>query len=434
MAKWLILINAADNLLGDCEKTEAVTTIQTTHSPQEPINVDCELATVGVAGDVMEQVNLINDQFQAGVPNNLERKEKERVNALDAKRKLKGSIDVFNKKDMYLKKINSLSEAGVNCCPSDFQWTNEKINCIVCSGKPISHYKHIEQHVETKIHERNKAKLELLGTASSQIKMQARLVHTVIRYDEKVYRMETLKVKAKAQLSMNCLEEMRSWIDLYSKPGCSIGNPRDVVRNYAKPLRQVLMNEMKDIFFKCHPEYSISLDGTPSFAEAECIIIRIVTKHLQILELVVRIALFKEKIYANELSNHILKTISVTMGLCLKDWVAVQLDRTSTNKAAITRIKSIYVDAKPTSNYCASHGLNNCGKRFFDSARYAETFIKLWQPVVMFSGYARSLAASKFNEEVKTSGGIRFLAKLEQSFQIFKAGLKTKNIDEIIPF
>ena len=93
-----------------------------------------------------------------------------------------------------------------------------------------------------------------------------------------------------------------------------------------------------------------------------------------------------------------------------------------------------YVDAKPTSNYCASHGLNNCGKRFFDSARYAETFIKLWQPVVMFSGYARSLAASKFNEEVKTSGGIRFLAKVEQSFQIFKAGLKTKNIDEIIPF
>ena len=47
---------------------------------------------------------------------------------------------------------------------------------------------------------------------------------------------------------------------------------------------------------------------------------------------------------------------------------------------------------------------------------------------------ARSFAASKFNEEVKTSGGIRFLAKLEQCFQIFKAGLKTKIIDEIIPF
>ena len=34
----------------------------------------------------------------------------------------------------------------------------------------------------------------MLGTASSQIKMQARLVPTVIRYDEKVYKMETVKV------------------------------------------------------------------------------------------------------------------------------------------------------------------------------------------------------------------------------------------------
>ena len=104
----------------------------------------------------------------------------------------------------------------------------------------------------------------------------------------------------------------------------------------------------------------------------------------------------------------------------------MQLDRASTNKAEIARIKSTYVDTKPTSNYCASRRLNNCEKRFFDSARHAEKFRKLWQPVVMFSGNTRSFAASKFNEEVKTSDGIRFLAKLEQHFQIFKAGLKTK--------
>ena len=75
MAEWLVLINAADNLLTDCEKNEAVTTNQTTHTPQEPINVDCELAAVEVAGDMMEQVNLINYQFQAGIPNNLRRRE-----------------------------------------------------------------------------------------------------------------------------------------------------------------------------------------------------------------------------------------------------------------------------------------------------------------------------------------------------------------------
>ena len=75
-----------------------MTTNQTTHTPQEPINVDCELATVEVAGDMMEQVNLINDQFQAGVPNNLERKEKERVNALDAKKKQKDQLMFLTRK------------------------------------------------------------------------------------------------------------------------------------------------------------------------------------------------------------------------------------------------------------------------------------------------------------------------------------------------
>ena len=114
--------------------------------------------------------------------------------ALDAKRKPKGSIDFFNNKDTFLKKINCLIEAGINCCPSYFHWMHGKIICKVCYGKPISHYKHIEQQLGTKIHKRNKAKLELLGTASSQIKMQARLVPTVIRYDEKVYRMETVQV------------------------------------------------------------------------------------------------------------------------------------------------------------------------------------------------------------------------------------------------
>ena len=68
----------------------------------------------------------------------------------------------------------------------------------------------------------------------------------------------------------------------------------NMVKNYAIPLRKSLIGEMKELLNFCYSDYSISLDGTLSFAEAECIILRVVTKKT-ILEFVVRIALFKEK-------------------------------------------------------------------------------------------------------------------------------------------
>ena len=66
---------------------------------------------------------------------------------------------------------------------------------------------------------------------------------------------------------------------------------------------------------------------------------------------------------ANALANHVLKTIKIRLRLELDNWVAVQLDRASTNKAVISRLKDSDIRIRPTSNYCCSHGLNNVGEK-----------------------------------------------------------------------
>ena len=78
--------------------------------------------------------------------------------------------------------------------------------------------------------------------------------------------------------------------------------------------------------------FSITFDGTPAFVEADVVIIRVITKDYHILELLVKCNLFSKKLNGIELGNHIVSTITNRYGKSLKDWVAAQQDRASTNR------------------------------------------------------------------------------------------------------
>ena len=87
-----------------------------------------------------------------------------------------------------------------------------------------------------------------------------------------------------------------------------------------------------------YTEFSLTFDGTPAFAEAEAVIIRVVTKEFKILELLVRCNLFKKKLDGIKLANHIVSTITSRLGKELKEWISSQQDRAATNKAAVNYI------------------------------------------------------------------------------------------------
>ena len=148
-------------------------------------------------------------------------------------------------------------------------------------------------------------------------------------------------------------------------------------------------------------EYSVTFDGTRSFTEAEAIVICCITKRWEVIEVLVRCSLFKKKLNGLTLANHVIDTIVNRVGLHLKNWLSAQQDRASTNKTCLREITERFPDAKPTTNFCCTHGLSNSGKQIFGkngSAKYARKFQKQWQKIIQYPGKARQRATVIFKE------------------------------------
>ena len=105
------------------------------------------------------------------------------------------------------------------------------------------------------------------------------------------------------------MDKNRLFIENNSEAGLRMGSKSNLIRDYAEPMLQTIIDEIK-IQQQLFPEYKLSIDGTPSFEESECIIIYFVTKKFKILELVVRIGLLKTHLTHEDLTNHILHYIN----------------------------------------------------------------------------------------------------------------------------
>ena len=126
----------------------------------------------------------------------------------------------------------------------------------------------------------------------------------------------------------------------------------------------------------------MTFDGTPSFAEAEAIVVHLITKQWKVVEPLDRCQLSKQKLKSKELGHHGVNTIVNCCQLSLNNWVSVHQDRAATNKSRLCEICDEFHEGSPTQNYCCSHGLSNTGKQALEvdgAARYAEMFRKQWQ-------------------------------------------------------
>ena len=204
--------------------------------------------------------------------------------------------------------------------------------------------------------------------------------------DEKLHRWSALKTVAGTNISTTTFGKLTAWIDSYSGPGLQVGDVKNLVRDYAGTTLDTIVNNIRSIQRKSFAEYSLSMDGTPSFAHAECIIMRFVSRSFDIYELVVRVGIFKNSLSSDQLAHHILDCIHNQSRVPLIDWVAVQLDRASTNKAAIRKITEDVCDANPKAFYCSSHGINNPGRLLIERGKFADEFRTIWQQM---AGYKR---------------------------------------------
>ena len=249
----------------------------------------------------------------------------------------------------------------------------------------------------------------------------SKLVDSSNRY----YRCEGLFAAAKANITIESLCQVEEyWVRDYSKK--NLGHKTDLVRQYIGAALNTVIDDLKKfLHHHCFEEYAIVFDGSPSFAEAECINIRIVSKKWEIYDFVVCLNLYAKKLCSEELARHIVDNVKKRLELELKNWLVSHQDRANTNKASLDQIETTYRDARPTRSWCCAHTLSNTGKRITESdngAVFAEMFRKMWQKVVQYAGKGRDYAKSVFKEPVCLSHGVRFFVKFEQICQISRQG------------
>ena len=123
------------------------------------------------------------------------------------------------------------------------------------------------------------------------------------------------------------------------------------------------LHKIREKIKSCYPEFSLIIDGSPFFANAECVKVRMFDKQYNIVELVVHLELFDTSLDSEDIANHIIVTIEDRMKADPKNWRAVMFDRASTNKAAISKISN-RIGINPLAAYCVSHGTSTFSKKF----------------------------------------------------------------------
>ena len=161
--------------------------------------------------------------------------------------------------------------------------------------------------------------------------------------------------------------------------------------------------------------------------------IRFVILDGKILDILVRVTLFKKSLTGNALARNIFDTITAKLVLKLEDVRVTMCDHASTNKSALNLLRQIH-NVTIADFFCFSYTLNNTGKAMCDgkNATFISESRNMWQVVIQYPGKARGSAKEKFGCTVKKSGSARFYNKYEKIVHIVDHGCE-KVLQEILP-
>lgn len=106
---------------------------------------------------------------------------------------------------------------------------------------------------------------------------------------------------------------------------------------------------------KCFPGFSTIIDTTPTYAEHFCIVIRVVDKEWNIIEVMLRCCPYDSSFNADRLCHVILETLEDMYGFVVTNWRAQMNDRCAVNTSALCKIKQQCLGVCPTEIPCTSH-------------------------------------------------------------------------------
>ena len=289
--------------------------------------------------------------------------------------------------------------------------------CVFCSActKPVVFYG-IPQHICGKKHKtklsiwNNKkiARQKTIINVNTTMKSKA-LIGQTLTEDIRAFRMDALHEVCKSNISVKSFGCMVPWIEQISSK--SIGHICNLSDTYAPMLHHHLMEEIVILLEKCYPQFGTVNDGTPCFAKAEAVALRVVSiDTFEIHDMLVSFDLLEGKLGATQHSHNILSGIISKAKRDPKYWRPSMQDRSATNGAAVKLINST-TSYSPTVKPCCSHTLSNSGKKM--SAPYADKFRKLWNKVIKFRGKATEIFKDVFGFEPTKGGGVRWYVDWE---------------------
>lgn len=254
---------------------------------------------------------IIDITFAKGSANNETRKRKGSSPYLT--RAAPKKCSVYIPQSVFVKSLKNGMKKGWDVSMDDFKWEKGKVQCVLCKSfisKPTSHLK---QHISGKKHKTSKQRKEDEKHTFSRtqlIENALRESNSTLEDRERSYRINALLEVAKANIAIDQLGEIKDWIQSNAKPGLRRGSLSNMASDFAKPALDILIKEMHRILRRSYPEFSLTIDGTPSFAKAECVLIRFVTKQWEIVEIFVRVALFENAPNSENFAHHIVSCIN----------------------------------------------------------------------------------------------------------------------------
>ena len=149
-----------------------------------------------------------------------------------------------------------------------------------------------------------------------------------------VYRMNCLK----ANVSVDGLEEMQEFSYYYSRDGLSLGYVYELPRSYVGPVLNSLITDLKRLR-SIVLENSVSVLMKHQGLWRRSVWFSILFQKCDFIEVVARLSLYKNKLNLDNLTQYIATIVTARLEMEMSQWLSVQLDIASTNRAVITKIK-----------------------------------------------------------------------------------------------
>jgi hypothetical protein len=233
--------------------------------------------------------------------------------------------------------------------------------------------------------------------------------------------MTMLGICCPANISVGSIEEIEREINQIAGGGLSMGGRRGLM-DLVGILRDEHHVKVKEHLDMAHGCFSLTVDGSPFFADAVAFKIRFVLKKTnEIMELLLHVKLCKKTLNGESLAHELLKALQEIHKIDIRNWRAFQMDRASANEKGV-RLVCGQTRAKPLAVACASHGLNNAGKQF-DFPCGKEVLKHLTRMAKFGLCEARDVFCTMFSENALKGGGCRWCIYFEHASQTDQIGL-----------